>query len=397
MAYEPDPPETNEGGQQYAKVVRFHSSHDGRVATGETTVLDIPEPQGPSHQISNLSIGPDGKLYVHVADGLHQEQAQNLESFLGKVLRVNLDGSPSVDNPFHDASDGITPRDYVYAYGLRNPFGGAWRAEDNSLYLVENGPFMDRFARVVPGRNFLWDGTNESMRHHALYNWEPAHVPLNVAFVQRETASDSGFAAEKMDHAFVTLTGGTWESGPQYNGKRIVEFVPDWAGRYRADPRTFVEYTGVGKATAAGLTVAPEGLYFTDLYKDAEFESPTDRGAKVWRVRETTKPRISRLRFKPRALRVRYHASEPAAISARIKQVRGGGRVSFGASVSDQADTGSNRSRLTGRAARKRLEPGRYVLTLRARDLAGNISRPAHTRFRIARSRRSASVSIDQS
>jgi glucose/arabinose dehydrogenase len=381
MVYAPQDPALQ---RHYGKVVRFRSSDGGRVATRQTTVLDIPEPQGPSHQISDLSIGSDRKLYVHVADGHEPEQSQNLESFLGKVLRVNLDGSPPRGNPFYDASDGITPRDYVYALGLRNPFGGAWRAANNSLYLVGNGPFMDRFARVVPGRNFLWDGTNESMRLHALYNWAPSHAPLNIAFVQRDTASRSGFAAQKMDHAFVTESGPTWATGPQFKGKRIVEFVPDRAGRYRAAPRTFVEYTGVGKATTAGLAAAPDGLYFTDLYKDVNYRSPIQRGAKVWRVRETRKPRISRLRFEPRTFRVGYRASEPAVVSARIKRARGERRA-FGASASDRADRGPNRFRLTSRADRQRLEPGQYVLVLRARDVAGNRSRPARAHFRIAR------------
>ena len=287
MVYKPSPEQIPPGEKvrHYAQVVRFHSSKDGGVATRRTTVLDIPESQGPSHQIGSVSIGPDRKLYVQVADGLSVESAQNLESLLGKVLRVNLDGSPAADNPFYDASDGITPRDYVYAYGLRNPFGGAWRAADDSLYMVENGPSVDRFARVVPGRNFLWDETNDSMRAFALYAWEPSHAPVNIAFVQRDTAARSGFAARKMDHAFVTEAGPTWAPGPQYNGKRIVEFVPDRRGRYRARPRTFVEYTGVGRATTLGLAVAPDGLYFTDLYKDVKYDSPTDRGAKLWRVR----------------------------------------------------------------------------------------------------------------
>ena len=286
MVYDSDPA-SGEDTPHFAKVVRFRSSDDGRVAESQKTVLDIREAQAPSHQISSLSIGPDGKLYVHLADGMQPETAQNLESFLGKVLRVNLDGSPPRDNPFYDRSDGITPRDYVYAYGLRNPFGGAWRAADESLYTVDNGPYMDRFARVPPGRNFRWDHKNESMRNHALYNWVPSHAPLNIAFVQHEAASESGFAADKMDHAFVTETGPTWGTGPQFKGKRIAEFVPDERGRYTGTPRPFIEYTGVGKATAAGLALAPDGLYFTDLYKDVDPESAIDPGAKVWLVRKT--------------------------------------------------------------------------------------------------------------
>src|SRR5262249_7172405 len=46
-----------------------------------------------------------------------------------------------------------------------------------------------------------------------------------------------------------------------------------------------VKYQGAGKATAAGLAAGPDGLYFTDLYSDLEFDNPAARGANVLRVR----------------------------------------------------------------------------------------------------------------
>ena len=55
----------------------------------------VGETQGQSHQISNITIGPDGKLYVHVGDGFDTAMALNLDSYRGKILRMNLDGSVS--------------------------------------------------------------------------------------------------------------------------------------------------------------------------------------------------------------------------------------------------------------------------------------------------------------
>src|SRR5262249_35819896 len=149
-----------------------------------TTILDFPnEPEGPSHQISNLSIGPDGKLYVHLGDGLFvPTPAQDLTSVRGKILRVNFDGSAPPDNPFYDASDGLTPPDLIYALGLRNPFGGAWRALDGAHWEVENGPAVDRLAKVVAGRNFGYDGSDASMHTDAAYNWPISVAPVNIAF-----------------------------------------------------------------------------------------------------------------------------------------------------------------------------------------------------------------------
>jgi PKD repeat protein len=244
----------------------------------------VNEWQGQSHQISSLTVGPDGKLYVHMGDGFDFETAQNLESYRGKVLRMNLDGSAPSDNPFYNAGNGITARDYVFAYGLRNPFGGAWRNADGKHYEVENGPGVDRFAKINAGQNYLWDGSDESMENFAIYNWFPATAPVNIAFTQLSTFGGSQFPASKMDHAWVSESGPTWGSGPNL-GKRISEFVLDANGNLVDGPNSIIEYNGSGKATCVGLTAGPDGLYFTDLYKDINFSTPTEAGSNVLRIR----------------------------------------------------------------------------------------------------------------
>jgi glucose/arabinose dehydrogenase len=289
MLYE-DTASTVDPKPHYPKVVRFHSTDGGRTAATQTVLLDMfGESQGQSHFISNTSIGPDGKLYQHMGDGYAQQYSQNLNWYRGKILRMNMDGSAPSDNPFYNAGDGINARDYVYAYGFRNPFGGAWRAADGSHYEVENGRRVDRFAKVVPGRNYLWDGYDPSMTNYALYNWDPSHAPVNIAFIQPQTWSGSGFPFEKMDHAFVSEHG-PHAAGPQDRGKRIVEFAPNASGTFDGvAPVPLIEYTGTGRSTAAGLTAGPDGLYFTDLYKDqgTDVSSPE---ARVLRVRYVGAP-----------------------------------------------------------------------------------------------------------
>ncbi len=258
-------------GLKYPKVVRFHTAHGGAVADGFTTIIDMAgHSMGPAHQISNLSIGPDGMLYVHLGDGFSMPSAQNLSSFRGKILRMTLAGQAPPDNPFYNAGDGITARDYVFAYGFRNPFGGAWRSTDDRLYMVENGPSVDRMARITPGQNYLWDGTDASMANHALYNWSPSTAPINISFLDPSVYSGSGFPAGRMGHAFVTESGPTYAKGPSTNGKRITEFVLDANGAVVSGPAKLIEYTGTGRATASGLAFGPDGLYFTDLYRDSE-------------------------------------------------------------------------------------------------------------------------------
>jgi glucose/arabinose dehydrogenase len=279
-------------GDFYPKVVRFHSNDGGRTAATQTVVLDMSgETQGASHQISNLSIGPDGKLYVHVGDGFVTATALNLDSFRGKILRVNFDGSPPSDNPFF-INDGFNrARDYVFAYGFRNPFGGAWRAADGVHYEVENGPGSnDRFAKVVGGQSYGWNGSDASMTTNALYNWSYTVAPVNIIFVQSQTFGGSGFPTDKLDHAFVSESGPTYAPGPQPpgnqpSGKRITEFTLAANGAVIGIPTTLVEYRGTGFATVVGLAAGPDGIYFSDLYKD-NGASPIERGATIWRVRK---------------------------------------------------------------------------------------------------------------
>jgi hypothetical protein len=273
------------GGVHQPRVVRFQSGDGGLTSNRQTTIIDIAEPQGQSHQISNLSFGPDGKLYVHMGDGFDPAKAQSMRSFLGKILRLNRDGTPASDNPFYTAGDGLTAADYILALGFRNPFGGAWRLADSSLFEVENGPSVDRMARIVRGRNYRWDGTNASMASGATYNWSPAVAPVNITFIQPERFSGSGFPAGKMGYAYVSESGPTWATGPQARGKRISEFLIDANGQIAVGPNTLLNYTGVGKATVAALAAGPDGLYFSELYKDTQYTSPTDRGARVLRIK----------------------------------------------------------------------------------------------------------------
>jgi glucose/arabinose dehydrogenase len=286
MLYDSDPSPVD--GPHYPKVVRFHSINGGKNAATRTTILDMPgETQAFSHQVSNLSIGPDGKLYVHMGDGFSPARSTDLSSLRGKILRVNPDGTAPPDNPFFEAGDsGALARDYIFAYGFRNPFGGAWRASNGAHYEVENGPSVDRLARVERGANYTYDGTDASMHTGALYNWSPAHAPVNIAFAQPQTFAGSGFPTSQMDHAFVAESGPTWGTGPQELGKRIVEFDPDpETGEIGGHPHTVVEYTGTGQATAAGIAAGPGGMYFTELYKDQDWVTAIDPGARLLRIR----------------------------------------------------------------------------------------------------------------
>lgn len=295
----------------YPKIVRYTST-DGGITGAGIDILKMPlEPMRQSHFISNITFGPStgpnadpNHLYVHIGDGFVASTAQNLQLFRGKIIRLNRDGTAPTDNPFYDptdrGADGLPDaEDYVWSYGYRNPFGGAWRDSDGQHYVVENGPSRDRFSQMVRARNYLFDGTDASMNNYniaysptgsfegGIDDWNPAPAPVNIAFVQQSTGGYSQFPIDKWDHAFVTLSGPTHAIGPNF-GKSIQEWVlnPDGTRQIPAsgtNPRELVSYEGSGYSTAAGLAAGPDGLYFTTLYEETN-ANPLVVGAKILRV-----------------------------------------------------------------------------------------------------------------
>lgn len=400
--------------EHYPEVVRLESDERGLAAVGESTVLDMAgEVQGASHQVSNVLISPSGELFVHNGDGGDPSTARDLDSFRGKILRMGLDGQPLPDNPFYDAGDGLDDaRDYIWASGLRNPFGGALRLSDGSYYEVENGPATDRLARVLPGVDYTYDGTDASMTFGASYNWHPAVAPVNIEFVEPALFGGSGFPAGAMGHAFVTESGSTWATGPEDYGKRLVEIGLGPDGGVTSGPETLVEYTGTGKATAVGLAAGADGLYFTDLYKDQGYETPIDRGANVLLVRYCGEacpqepappdpvadpaPRISRFRMQRKHFAVRrgdrkrtagrhgrygtaflYSLSEQASARIRIRSLARG----WSATLKAPGRSGRNRRKFAGRLHGHPLPSGRYVASIQVRDAAGNLASSGPRRF----------------
>ena len=100
-------------------------------------ILRIPEPI-PAHHGGLAVFGPDGHLYVGTGDGGRERTAQDTESLLGKVLRIDPTASGYTvpgDNPFA----GGPGRDEVWAYGLRNPRGISFDRVMDTVAIADTG------------------------------------------------------------------------------------------------------------------------------------------------------------------------------------------------------------------------------------------------------------------
>jgi glucose/arabinose dehydrogenase len=104
----------------------------------------------PVHYGGRMAFLPDGTLLLTTGDGFdYREAAQDVDSGLGKVLRMNDDGTPARNNPFPGAP-------LVYSYGHRNPQGLAV-SRSGTIWLHEHGPRGgDELNRIEPGVNYGW-------------------------------------------------------------------------------------------------------------------------------------------------------------------------------------------------------------------------------------------------
>jgi glucose/arabinose dehydrogenase len=159
-----------------------------------------PSLNSPLHFGSRLVFGKDGKLFVtqgerFIPEG--QKQAQDLASDLGKIVRINADGSVPKDNPFVGQAG---KRPEIWSYGHRNIQAAVVHPQTGELWTVEFGPQGgDEINIARKGRNYGWPtisyGVNygparepitkgETQRpgmEQPLYYWDPVIAPSGVA------------------------------------------------------------------------------------------------------------------------------------------------------------------------------------------------------------------------
>ena len=141
---------------------------DGRQLVDVRNILDVmPTKNTPHHFGGRMAFLGDGTLAITSGDGFdYREQAQSLESMLGKVLRINTDGTVPADNPFVGTENA---RSEILSYGHRNPQAILW-SQDGTLWMHEHGPKGgDELNLIVPGQNYGWPAVTWGMDYSGAY------------------------------------------------------------------------------------------------------------------------------------------------------------------------------------------------------------------------------------
>lgn len=159
VAYAADDAEPN---AKFSRIQVDLTTGNTIIPDSEVVLLELPNfadlGDPTSHIVGALHHAADGTLYLQTGDFQLRSPAQDLNSPLGKVLRINTDGTPATDNPNYNAADGIGWIDYVWASGLRNPFAGDIDPVTGQYFISDVG--ADSWEEVndatQPGLNFGW-------------------------------------------------------------------------------------------------------------------------------------------------------------------------------------------------------------------------------------------------
>ncbi|MGE0211599.1 MAG: PQQ-dependent sugar dehydrogenase [Parvibaculaceae bacterium] len=199
--------EPGEGGNSTA-VARGKLSADEK-SLEDVKVIFSQKPKLPSTKHFGSRLVFDGKGHLFITTGERsepqfREQSQELSSHLGKVIRVNEDGSVPDDNPFVGKADALPE---IWSYGHRNIQAAAINPATGALWEIEHGPKGgDEINIAEAGKNYGWPVVSHGVNYDGspvgtgqkqaegmvdpLYQWTPVIAPSGMIFYNGELFPD---------------------------------------------------------------------------------------------------------------------------------------------------------------------------------------------------------------
>ncbi len=224
------------GGQQLA-VARATLNTSATPRLDDVTVIWRATPATTGGQLgARLAFAPDGRtLFVSSGERQQGTPAQDLSGTLGKIVRINLDGSAAAGNPFATTANA---RPEIWSLGHRNPYGLVF-ASDGRLFASEMGPAGgDEFNLIEAGRNYGWPRVSEGD------NYDGSRIPRH--------ATNTAFTAPLVSWTPVIAPGGMI----QYRGTAFTGWTGDFllAGlTQQGIVRVRVTGNGASEAARIGL------------------------------------------------------------------------------------------------------------------------------------------------
>jgi hypothetical protein len=242
------------GSPPHNRVSRFTAQGNVAAPASEQILLDLNSLSATNHNGGAIHFGPDGKLYVAAGDNATGSNSQTLSggNLLGKILRMNADGTIPSDNPFYLSQSGNSR--LIWAYGLRNPYTFAFQAGTTRMFINDVGQSAwEEIDDGIAASNYGWPDD------------EGPASPPNAAYTDPVFSYGHGSS----DTLGCAITGGAFYNPPvayfpsQYVGRYFFsDFCSGWIRQLDPNGNTVTGFaTGVG--TPVDLNVAPDGsLYY---------------------------------------------------------------------------------------------------------------------------------------
>ena len=315
------------------RVSRFTASGDVALAGSEQVIFELdPLSTRTNHNGGALHFAPDGTLFIASGENGSGPNAQSLANVLGKILRINADGSIPTDNPFWGTAAGSNRA--IWALGLRNPYTFAFQPGTGRIFINDVG-------------EVTWEEVNEGVRG-ANYGWPDTEGPT----------SDAGFRSPIFAYGHQPL--GLAPCRPQLVEQRTGTLTGELV---RADPEEREHEPGRSLSTNRGLACLL-GERLRPLEEGSASSAPPRRRASAASARYASA--ASAARPAAASCGARRRACSPASRSAAMPW-----RLARSASVSEQ----STMSRTSACAILHHPPSGSSVRKLVSTRVASSLSR----------------------
>jgi aldose sugar dehydrogenase len=214
--------EPGEGGTAGTAVARGQLG-EGRLENVQVIYRQTPKVRSDMHFGSRLVFDREGRLFITQGDRFNQRPlVQDLSTDIGKIVRINTDGTIPRDNPFV-GRQGARPE--IWSYGHRNVQAAALDPRTSQLWTVEHGARGgDELNHPEAGKNYGWpvitygidysgvrigEGAQREGMEQPVYYWDPVIAPSGMTFYTGDAFPEwrgSAFVGSMQPRALVRLT-----------------------------------------------------------------------------------------------------------------------------------------------------------------------------------------------
>ena len=227
---------TTDGGL-HNRLSRFTFSGDTIDPNTELVLIDLDGLGGGTvHNGGGLAFGDDGRIYVGVGDNQVSTNAEDMSTVLGKILRLNPDGSIPTDNPFYASTTGNNRA--IYALGVRNPFTMDADPVTGRIFFNDVGPAsFEEINEVKAGVDYGWPsqgaGSNddpgfEDPVHAYRHSGDPGGCAITGGRFNQTT--NPGFPTEYSGQYYFSDFCGGWIYSYDLDTGIVEEFASDLPG-----------------------------------------------------------------------------------------------------------------------------------------------------------------------